>query len=353
MSNMDERFAQTIVKHPDELRKVIDGLWNINPKELAAAAQYHEMRTLLQQLDGCAAALRQRIDLEGRRSKPFLRPTSPGPAARWAHTMGAGLQELARGCLCFADALGLARARLLSRQWRVWAEADELWRPLTMSRWHGTAALDAAGAVSDGFMSLYLRRCHLERNKAASTSLSTNSAALDIGNYSLLVELSCGSESVLHKLLDLAVVNGGVGLEARVDPSDVHTPSISEEPATWSLSLTVLRRSDKKLMRVCLDADIYPEGSSEVGGEPYVPFQIGGDASDGLMHPALWSIVSDVACHHVALTGVQWDNNQANDNQRISGFGSIFIGLWDPRELLIDEAAFRVLTVWEEVGEWI
>mmetsp|Transcript_110736 Transcript_110736/g.346389 ORF Transcript_110736/g.346389 Transcript_110736/m.346389 type:complete len:375 (+) Transcript_110736:106-1230(+) len=354
---------------PCSARSLVCELLRTDPAALARGVQAFGgggavagLRALLAHLGACRAAVEERLSRA-------LEPAPPLPALTGvgARALGSGAGELAGRCLAFLGPWDLCRVRLLSRQWGRWAEADELWGPPARSRWCGAealAALHASGpserlapSGSKGpYCSLYLQRCRLERNKVCSTSLlEPNSPAGDISNYSLLVELLFGGRCAHAGLCALSPPPEGSGLQA---PLSLPQGCLPIDPVAQPvcLSLTVVRRIDGKLMRICHRAELSSEWTSEdgvpfYGKDSHLPFRMGGDAGDGLTHPALWSVISEPLCHHVALVGARWSPGGAPS--LLLDLEAVFVSLWDPRELPDSCSAARLLTVWEEVAEWV
>lgn len=172
-------------------------------------------------------------------------------------------------------------------------------------------------------------------------------------NFCLLVELSFGGRAVLDGLLNLRATANLDGLEAHIPQAEACLP-VRDEERPGTMSLTVVRRNDGKLMRICRDAniDISDFAGFDDGGRGCLPVDMGGDAADGLMHPALWSVLNDPRCHHVELKDVHWSRRDGQG--AIESIEAIYIGLWNPRDLINPEGAARILTAWEEIdGLWV
>mmetsp|Transcript_83609 Transcript_83609/g.270206 ORF Transcript_83609/g.270206 Transcript_83609/m.270206 type:complete len:420 (-) Transcript_83609:53-1312(-) len=347
------------------------------PRDGRAADSAAVLRELAVRLELC------RTEVEGRLAQA-LDEARPRPSLLevGAAAFRAGSGELAGRCLLWLGPADLVEVRSLSCQWRHWAEEDHLWMPHSLRRWPGTDALVAAAVANDAesagrsspsalssaahlaargivrsslgrFASVYLRRCRLERNKVYNTMLLEPGDPFgDLSNFAVLVELTFGDRVALAEVRPLTMAPGSGGLQVPLDgPLDGLPVAPAQRPVC--LSLTVLRRLDGRLMRVCHKAELSSRWTGEddevvFGSEAHVPFRMGGDASDCLTHPALWSVVNEPLCHHVALVGVEWDQGDC-----IRSIAGIFIGLWDPRDFMDTGSAASVLTVWQEVAEWV
>lgn len=312
----------------------MDRLLRADPRQLVGSAAACQLELLLAQLRACGEA---GAELSAwRKAEAAKRAAAP---MSWLCALGADSGDLARHCFAFGDAQLLARARMLSVEWRRLAEVDALWHPLLLERWHGTAALVDAGVVRGQLVSFYFRRLWMERNRIYPLALSP--APTDA--YSVLVELSCGQRVLVSGLFDVFATPDGTGLEVRL-PEGRDTVLQLGDIDNVRLSLTVVRRGDSKLMRVCREAGLVEDLAP---GERYAAVDMGGDASDCLIHPALWTAIACPICHYVGLDRMSWSGDS------IERFETIFVGLWDPREMIGNDGAARVLTVWREIGEWV
>eukprot|EP00928_Gymnodinium_smaydae_P079238 TRINITY_DN63213_c0_g1_i1.p1 TRINITY_DN63213_c0_g1~~TRINITY_DN63213_c0_g1_i1.p1 ORF type:complete len:369 (+),score=43.04 TRINITY_DN63213_c0_g1_i1:109-1107(+) len=263
--------------------------------------------------------------------------------------LGTGTGELIMHCVSYLDVNALAKVRVLSRQWRLWTAADELWLPLVVSRWPGVKALQMAGVVERDFQSLYFRRLRLEHTQpdAAIARPHVSDAEREVptqkifDKYALLVEMFCGDAEVLTGLFDFSFGSGRAGPFVVPIPQGRAQLPI-DNLFQLRLSLTVLRRQDGKLMCACKNASAHDEGpdyldfSLLLGGQGGTPFT-----------PTVLPVEDDIS-YCIRMEGVRLPEEE--DSFAISSFGAISVGLVFSGGIY---SVWHTHRIWEELGEWV
>jgi hypothetical protein len=166
-------------------------------------------------------------------------------------------------CFSFCGTAALLQARTVSTQWRLWSEGDVFWHPRAEMRWSGNAMLLASGMVPGSAMALYLRRCRLEQSyRALADGRNQDGIASEL---ILLVELNSGHRRILNLLLTLSRDEGRLCRAKAVIPVGTLTFPVDLEEGDARLSLTIVRQSDGRLLRVCSERPLgeYVEEADE------------------------------------------------------------------------------------------
>jgi len=171
-------------------------------------------------------------------------------------------------CLLFVDIRTLVAVRVVSREWKLFAELDSAWFQLALLRWSGMSSLSKKGFMPHGSaMAWYQRRHRLESFSMDNVSynnpmllVTVETVAAELEKYRALVEISSCNQTVVSDVFQLQVVQddskGLGGAVARFTEGFVSLP-LKISTAELVLTLTIVRLVDGKAMSVCIDAPVY------------------------------------------------------------------------------------------------
>ena len=179
--------------------------------------------------------------------------------------------------LPFLDAPGLSLVCRLSRSGNSAARSDEYWEPIVLEQWPGAVVLQG---LRGNCYELYSRRHRLEK---VDMVWPAEVQYPNPDDYFLMVELNVGQRTVHSSLLglrinDRAFADNPVGMPPSCNlmtfPGQHFQmiPSESESPEgidNLCLSALLLRKEDKRLMRICNGVKVFDHGESFVTFETF------------------------------------------------------------------------------------
>lgn len=220
-----------------------------DPRELVATLSHAELNLLSSWLARCSSAVEAEFRVRAKKNKG---------CQECSVALTNGFSEIAKHVLKFGDAGMLSRCRVGNYQWHDMASADDLWYPLSQSRWLGTVALHGGGFITSGFQSMYSRRSRLERmEREFSEVVEWTPPEVVVSDFSVLVELVSDGAPILNQLFDISTVSA-----KSVDVVIPDDTRLQLQPQHTTLDVTVVRRRDgmyKRLFRQPAISNADPE----------------------------------------------------------------------------------------------
>eukprot|EP00747_Dinoflagellata_sp_TGD_P170965 gnl/TRDRNA2_/TRDRNA2_203827_c0_seq1.p1 gnl/TRDRNA2_/TRDRNA2_203827_c0~~gnl/TRDRNA2_/TRDRNA2_203827_c0_seq1.p1 ORF type:complete len:270 (-),score=12.68 gnl/TRDRNA2_/TRDRNA2_203827_c0_seq1:74-823(-) len=243
--------------------------------------------------------------------------------------------------------------------WCVHAASDIVWKPLAQARWVGISHLHEQGIPGSTFRALYLRRCRLEKPEP---TLPLPSLEQRLRNYRLLVELTADVEEVhggivisgLFSITASAIDRGDLVVSVLHDQVRELFLAVVDHLKKFKLSITLLRQGDGCMMSLCRNNTYSHMG--EISDDDEAPI---------IMYFGTVQLGS-LALRRI-LDREVFDDNYNGDHPRGDFPAQEFeldvqyawtylrLFMWRPgrEDDEVKMEAENMLTLWEELGEWI
>lgn len=181
------------------------------------------------------------------------------------HGLHADVPEQLRFSLPFLDAQSLAKIRTVNKLWRRESSSDALCEPLATTEWPSTGILRHTRLLGSGYVSYFARRRHLKSGDGWKFGSQVQACGLLCEDFGLIVEMNAANRPVLHTYLDLSVDPGEIdSVMARVRDNSANVHVSKEEMEELCLTLTLHRKPDNKLLRLCDHAKVDDFGMGHV-----------------------------------------------------------------------------------------
>lgn len=254
-------------------------------------------------------------------------------------------EEVLLSCFDFLDPEGLCHARAVVTKWSSAASCDLLWLPHARKMWPGLHALQEAGLVKDSMISVYQRR--RQQENGYEKDLSEQALADSLKKYNLLAEVWEDERSIMNGVMKFDVDEDF--LAAKVPPGRIHGTVRNAE--NLSISLTVVRLSDCKYMKLCTNSKVRNIENDFVSFSAVLPATI--DRVCNLGRPTWAGSRSEDSLPSCCLfvDNISWTPADREEGPRgIQSFGLIKAGMINYGT---DLNAQELLSLIESFGTWL